>query len=468
MGDTRYDAVEYPAALYSTTHPDHLAAVARLHGLDSPDPRTARVLEIAGGDGVNSIAMAAGLPNARFTSFDLSARAVARGTTLVRASGLTNVLVECGDLLELADRMEGPFDYIIVHGLYAWVSEPVREAALRLIGRTLSPTGIAFVSYNAKPGGLLRVAVRDMLLHAIAGIEDDDARVAHARDALVRFATPQPGDRPLQTAMRKVAEPMTHKSSGLLFHDELGDVYAPQALADVVAAAAAHDLAYLGDAIPLMINDGLPGSDLDDAETVRRAQASDYESLAFFHQTLFIRPGRAPRRQLDPRALASLGATSMARRSGEHTFMLDEEEIVVDDPRLVALVTAAGASAPDPVALAPFASTIQDAAAVVELYTREVLRLHSMPFAGTTRPGKRPRASPVALGQIALGLTNLYTLDHRVISFAEEGPRAFLKLLDGTRDEDAITRDWAQTPYARDISAAAALRQIARAGMLVA
>lgn len=466
MGDTRYDAVEYPAALYSTTHPDHLAAVARLHGLDSPDPRTARVLEIAGGDGVNVIAMAAALPHARFTSFDLSARAVARGTALVRASGLANVVIETGDLLDLADRMDGPFDYVVVHGLYAWVAEPVREAALRLIGRTLSPDGIAFVSYNALPGGYLRTAVRDMLLHAVQGIDDPDARVAQAHEALVRFATPQPGDRLLQTAMRKIAEPMTHKAPGLLFHDELGDFYAPQALTDVVAAAATHGLAYLGDAIPMLIHDGLPGSDMDDAETVRRAQASDYDSFAFFHQTLLIRPGRTPRRQLDPRVLTRLGATSMARRTGEHTFMLDGEEVEIDDPRLVALVTAAAASAPDPVSLTPFAGTPEDAAAVIRLYAREVLRLHSMPFAGTTTPGERPRTSALALGQIALGLTNLYTLDHRVISFAEDGARAFLTLLDGTRDQEAIAAAWAQTPHAGSIGATEALRQVARAGML--
>lgn len=466
--ETRYDAVEYPAALYTTTHPDHLAAIARLHGLDAPDPRGARVLEIAGGDGVNLIAMAAGLPDARFTSFDLSARAVVRGQALVRASGLTNISVEVGDLLDVAERMDGPFDYIIAHGLYAWVPEPVRDAALRLIGRTLSPDGVAFVSYNAKPGGLMRQAVRDMLLHEIGDAADHKEKVALAFEALERFATPQPSDRPLLAAMRGVAAPMAQKSPGLLFHDELSDVYAPQSLSELVTAAAAHDLAFLNDAVPSMIYDGLPGIEMDDAEAVRLAQTSDYESLAFFHQTLLVRPGRAPSRRIDPAVLTRLGATSGARRVGEHVFQLDGAEFVIDDPRLTAFVAAAASAAPDPLSLAPFAGSAEDAAAVLSLYAREVIRLHAMPFAGVTTPGKRPRASPVALAQLALGVTELYALDHRPVTFAEDAPRHFLALLDGTRDQDAIAAEWAQTPFAAQISAADALRQIAGVGMLVA
>jgi len=116
---TSYDKVYYPSALYRTTAPEHLAAIARLHGLDAVDPRRARVLEIAGGDGLNLHAMAAVYPDAQFVSFDLAASAVAQGQALLAASGLGNVRIETGDVVEAAGSMDGPFDYIIAHGLYA-------------------------------------------------------------------------------------------------------------------------------------------------------------------------------------------------------------------------------------------------------------------------------------------------------------------------------------------------------------
>ena len=43
---TVYDEVRYSSYPYALTHPDRLATVAALHGLSSPDPATARVLEM--------------------------------------------------------------------------------------------------------------------------------------------------------------------------------------------------------------------------------------------------------------------------------------------------------------------------------------------------------------------------------------------------------------------------------------
>ena len=59
---TAYDEVRYSNYPYAQTHPDRLATVAALHGLPSPDPETARVLEIGCGAGGNLIAMAVATP----------------------------------------------------------------------------------------------------------------------------------------------------------------------------------------------------------------------------------------------------------------------------------------------------------------------------------------------------------------------------------------------------------------------
>ena len=43
---TIYDEVRYSSYPYALTHPDRLATIAALHGLSSPDPAGARVLEL--------------------------------------------------------------------------------------------------------------------------------------------------------------------------------------------------------------------------------------------------------------------------------------------------------------------------------------------------------------------------------------------------------------------------------------
>lgn len=467
-GDTSYDQVRYPAGLFPETLPDHLAAIARLHGLDAPDPATARVLDVAGGDGINLVAMAAAYPRAQFHGFDISSEAVARGAALVEVAGLSNVRLEVADLLDAAETMAGPYDYVIVHGLYAWVPEAVRAAALKLVGRVLSPKGIAFISYNAKPGGHLRLAIREMLLHHVGDIADPEARVRAARKVLEDFATPRENDRPVAAAMRQVAEPMLRKQPGVLYHDELGDCYAPQSLVEVVTAAAPYGLAFLNDAVPSMVYDGLPGRDLDDAAVVHIAQSDDYLAVSFFHQTLFVRPGRNPRRRIDPADFRHLYASSLARRTGETSFRLATGEFEIEDERLADFLGALGDAWPERFPLAHFADSAEHCEALVQLYQRVIIDLHVRPFPAEMEPGERPVASPVARAQIAAGQTNLFTLDQRAMAFSEPGPRAFLALLDGTRDRAQLAADWAATEYGGQVSVDDALSQLARAAMLIA
>jgi len=67
-----YDRVPYQAGTQHHTHPDHLAALARLHGIDAAHPQRCRVLELGCADGGNLIPMAIDLPSSRFTGIDLS------------------------------------------------------------------------------------------------------------------------------------------------------------------------------------------------------------------------------------------------------------------------------------------------------------------------------------------------------------------------------------------------------------
>ena len=171
---TPYDALAYPTAIFNQTQPDRLATLARLCGLNPPPIETAHVLEIGAGDGMNLLALAVAYPHARFTGFDLAPTAVARGRRWIAESGVGNMTLTALDILDAAEVLEGEFDYIIAHGVYAWVPPVVREATMALVGRKLSPDGVAFVSYNAMPGGFIRLALRDALLFALEGVADED------------------------------------------------------------------------------------------------------------------------------------------------------------------------------------------------------------------------------------------------------------------------------------------------------
>src|SRR5215475_1898088 len=147
-----YDAVAYPGFPYPNTHPGRLATMAILHGLSPAPAERCRTLEVACGDGANLIPMAYAIPGSEFVGFDIAGLPIDRGRARIGELGLINIRLFQGDLLKVGAEL-GRFDYIIAHGLYAWVPEPVADRLLALCRELLTPHGIAFISYNALPGG---------------------------------------------------------------------------------------------------------------------------------------------------------------------------------------------------------------------------------------------------------------------------------------------------------------------------
>ena len=88
---TIYDDVHYSNYPYAQTHPDRLATVATLHGLEPPDPFHGRVLEIGCGAGGNLMAMVAATPGLRALGVDLAPGRIAEGQAAAAVIGLQNL-----------------------------------------------------------------------------------------------------------------------------------------------------------------------------------------------------------------------------------------------------------------------------------------------------------------------------------------------------------------------------------------
>src|SRR3954453_14653923 len=121
MAHTAYDEARYSNFPYAQTHPDRLATVALLHGLEPPDPFHARVLEIGCGAGGNLMAMAAATPGIQAVGVDLAAGPIAEGNAAVAEIGPDNLGLRQADVRELTSGSLGTFDYIVAHGLYGWI-----------------------------------------------------------------------------------------------------------------------------------------------------------------------------------------------------------------------------------------------------------------------------------------------------------------------------------------------------------
>src|SRR5262249_24538586 len=135
--------------------------------------------------------MAEELPGGSFLGIDASARQIAEAQQVARAVGLSNFEFRRCDILELGPEL-GRFDYILCHGVYAWVPRPVQDHILRLAQDLLSDQGVAYISYNTYPGWHLRQMLRDLLLYHVEPQSDPGQRIRQARRLLTMLAKAAP------------------------------------------------------------------------------------------------------------------------------------------------------------------------------------------------------------------------------------------------------------------------------------
>ncbi len=438
-----YDEIPYSKYPYPHTHPDRLATVATLMGLSPAPPARARVLELGGGAGGNVIPLAYAAPELHAVCVDLSARAIADGRRTAEALGLANVELIEADLRDLRGGELGPFDYVVAHGVYSWVPGDVRDALLEVIRAHLAPDGVAFVSYNALPGGYLRRMLRDMGLWHARAERTPLGRAGTAQELFRFLAEHRVADdlygRLLERELRRVvARPLPS-----LVHDDLADDMQAFWFADVAAHAARHDLGFLGEAelAELEADRLAPGveeavRELSGGAGIAFEQYSDFLLGRKFRQTLLCRAERRVDSELDPARMRALRFLSSAVPEAAPLSGLL--------PRAVAALEAVW---PRTLGFEELDAQLDAgsgalAAALLDGFRAGVVEPHVDPPRWADRPGERPRASALARLQAADAI-DLTTLRHENVRMEEPAARRLLRLLDGTRDRAQISAELA-------------------------
>jgi methyltransferase-like protein/SAM-dependent methyltransferase len=304
VGDsTSYDEVPYESSSFPQTHPDRLATLARLFGLDPAPVHRCRVLELGCAMGANLIPMAFHLPGSEFVGVDASGRQVTEALAAVAELGLSNVRIEHADILDV-DRDWGTFDYVICHGVYSWVPEAVQERILSIASENLAPHGVAFVSYNTYPGWHMREMVRHMMRYHAEQFDETSQRIEQAR-ALLDFLGDSVDASSYYGAMLQAELALIgNVRDSYLFHEHLEEVNAPLYFHQFVARATQHGLRYLGEAhFSAMLASGFPATTAETLERispdiVRAEQYMDFLRNRFFRQTLLCHARHQPKRKL--------------------------------------------------------------------------------------------------------------------------------------------------------------------------
>lgn len=325
-----YDEVPYNSYPYAASHPDQLAMVAVLLGLNPPQSPY-RVLELGCASGGNLIPMAVTRPDCYFVGVDYSARQIAIGQSTVELLELANIELRAQSILDI-DSTIGRFDYIICHGVYSWVPSEVQAKILDLCHCLLTKQGIAYISYNTQPGWRQRGALRDMMQYHVGRRPGSSPaeQIGQARgllDFLVN-ATSSNADSSYARMLREQQELLARHSDTYIYHEHLEQHNEPLWFLDFCHRLDQHSLRYLGEADFGSMVAGMSLSpelqqQLDQLATnlTEKEQYIDFVRNRSFRQTLVCHAHQRPNYAVRGERLRGLwAATSAHVHRGEATI----------------------------------------------------------------------------------------------------------------------------------------------------
>jgi SAM-dependent methyltransferase len=437
--ETAYDRVQYPTAPLATGRVEHLSAIAVANGIPAASPDRCRFLEIGCGTGWHLIALAFAHPESEFVGIDLAASAIAAGQRIIAANGLSNVRLLHYDLTEIGDSF-GEFDYILAHGLYTWIPEPVARRLLEVIAERLAPNGTACVSYNITPYSRLRNMMREIAqYHFSAWPEDTSAgRALELFDFLSRASR---RSNIVQLAAADERKKAAQSGLGYASHDVLGEVFRLISYSDFARSAAACGLQPFDEAgftarESLLKEETLRTLRGRKLDPVRYQQYLDYLEIGAFRRTLLCHAGlergeeRIPLERFHAAAQLELrsekGQTAVVRRDGGN--------LLTSDRKLILALERLTAAWPGSV---PSAALGLDHSQIWALYRNGFLMLQQSPSTAAM-PGGRPLAQRLVRAQLAAGQEFVHNPYHQAIRLEPPANR-LVAWCDGSHTREELT-----------------------------
>jgi hypothetical protein len=414
------------------------------------------MLEIGCARGVHLAGLAVSNPEATYVGVDIDERAIRDGRETLAALDLRGVTLDVGDLRALATEKRR-FDYVVAHGMYSWLPEPVRRELLTVIGTVLDDQGVAFISFNTLPGGFTRSVVRSLVLPHVRAVEQPARRAARAREVAKEMLSVVPRT---AAALRVELERFLDASDSAILYDYFVEVSEPTSLGDFARDLEKHGMRYLTDAgtldrSPLAAHPlvkALEASPIERLETVDRLEMSRFRqavvcragasdpSLDFARaEKLWFVSSAEPAARgnvlgSEPVRFKTVSGLELETNVGDIKLALYElgrvwpEALRLDD--LAERVSERRGSALAPAALA---SSLIDSAASA------AVRVRATRPRSVRAPSASPYTTPLARLEAARGgaVTNLH---HEPVNIDVPFHRALLSLLDGSRDREALAR----------------------------
>lgn len=176
--------ITYSHGYFHELAPSYLRWHMLVNGLALPsDGGAYTYCELGYGQGVSANLHAAANPRGEFWGTDFNPDHALNARSLARQSGVNAQWLDLS-FEAMLDTPTPQFDFIVLHGVWSWVSPAAQHALVEFMRRKLKPGGAVFMSYNVMPGWNAEKPLRDLLWlhteHACAPDTPTPARIANA------------------------------------------------------------------------------------------------------------------------------------------------------------------------------------------------------------------------------------------------------------------------------------------------
>ncbi len=467
-----YDVMPYPSKFFLQTHPDRLATLATLFGMNPARIEACRVLELGCGNGSNLISHAFNLPDAKFVGVDLAENHIREANSAAAELGLSNAEFYQMDVMEMTVEQFGKFDYVIAHGLFSWVPDFVREKTLALYREFLNESGVGYISYNAYPGAHHRQMVQKMMRFHARHFDEPLEKVGKAVSFLAFLGENTTEKELFAPILQSELKRHFEHDAADIFHDDLSDLNTAFYFHEFAEMLKNNNLQYLAEAeLHAMGTQSLSSEAREFIESIEdiieREQYLDFFRGRIFRQTLFCREEITLNRNPEPSAINKFRLSSSIRAVSENPDLATPKKekfvgmkgtgIEIDHPLTKAALVILGEIWGHAIA---FPELLQKAKQRIEsdgfqtqnwdeqfYITSAILlqicrgtalvELHLFQPDAFTQVSAKPKVNRLAIWQLPQA-NNVLTLLNLDVKIEDEISRRLLKICDGTRDREQL------------------------------
>ncbi|WP_151980925.1 class I SAM-dependent methyltransferase [Acinetobacter guerrae] len=242
--------VPYPTFVHRQMMPSWLTMLTQLEGIRGPDiEKPYRYLELGCAMGIQLHLNAAANPIGHFVGVDFNPQQLMVAEEGVQTTKNSNIEFIQADFESFLEYDIEPFDFIVTHGVWSWISEENQNFIIKIINKLLKKNGILYCSYMSHPGATGLTSIQKLMFEMSRNLNGDSAKKAAQSLNLVRaIGNANAGlFRKIPSLTQELSE-LAQDKINYVAHDFLSEYWQPQHSADMIRQFGKIGLSYIASA----------------------------------------------------------------------------------------------------------------------------------------------------------------------------------------------------------------------------